>query len=71
MLKNGEIDMTENTTEGSQALADSYANRRTALQYRARHLTTLPGARALVEAALAPDTAVVSAVRELHTGAVS
>ena len=43
MLKNGEIDMIVNTTEGRQAIADSYAIRRTALQYRVPYFTTIAG----------------------------
>ena len=66
MLKNGEIDMIVNTTEGKQAIADSYTIRRTALQYGIPYFTTVAGARALVEAIRTPRTPVVSSMQELH-----
>ena len=66
MLKNGEIDMIVNTTEGKQAIADSYTIRRTALQYGIPYFTTVAGARALIEAIRTPATAVVSSTQELH-----
>ena len=71
MLKNGEIDMIVNTTEGSQAIADSYTIRRTALQYRVPYFTTMAGARALVEAIRAPSTPAVSSMQEIHMEAGS
>ena len=71
MLKNGEIDMIVNTTEGRQAIADSYAIRRTALQYRVPYFTTVAGARALVEAVRTPDAAAVSSMQELHAEVLS
>jgi len=50
MIKNGEIAMLINTTEGRQAIADSYTLRRAALMERLPYYTTLPGARAVVQA---------------------
>ena len=66
MLKNGEIDLIVNTTEGAQAIADSYTIRRTALQYRVPYFTTVAGARALVEAIRAPGTPAVHSMQEIH-----
>ena len=66
MLKNGEIDMIVNTTEGAQAIADSYTIRRTALQYRVPYFTTIAGAKALVEAIRAPNTLAVYSMQEIH-----
>ena len=66
MLKNDEIDMIVNTTEGSQAIADSYTIRRTALQYRVPYFTTVAGARALVEAMRAPGVPEVRSMQEIH-----
>ena len=66
MLKNGEIDMIVNTTEGKQAIADSYTIRRTALQFGIPYFTTVAGARALVEAIRTPGAAVVRSMQELH-----
>ena len=71
MLKNGEIDMIVNTTEGSQAIADSYTIRRTALQYRVPYFTTMAGARALVEAIRASGTPAVNSMQEMHMEAGS
>jgi carbamoyl-phosphate synthase large subunit len=50
MIKNGEIAMLINTTEGRQAISDSYTLRRAALMERLPYYTTLPGARAVVQA---------------------
>ena len=71
MLKNGEIDMIVNTTEGSEAIADSYTIRRTALQYRVPYFTTMAGARALVEAIRAPGAPAVTSMQEIHMEAGS
>src|SRR5262249_56047989 len=45
-LKNGEIDLVFNTTEGAQALADSASIRRTALTMKVPYYTTMAGAAA-------------------------
>ena len=50
MMKDGEIHLVINTTEGAQSIADSYAIRRTALMNRIPYTTTISGARALVQA---------------------
>ena len=71
MLKNGGIDLIVNTTEGAQAIADSYTIRRTALQYRVPYFTTVAGARALVEAIRAPGTPAVHSMQEIHMEAGS
>ncbi|WP_448202543.1 carbamoyl-phosphate synthase large subunit [Azospirillum sp. sgz302134] len=47
---NGEVHLVINTTEGAQALADSFSLRRTALTYNLPYYTTMAGARAAVEA---------------------
>jgi carbamoyl-phosphate synthase large subunit len=49
-VKNGEIAMVFNTTEGSQALADSASIRRTALQMKIPYTTTMAGAAATIQA---------------------
>ncbi|MGB5717959.1 MAG: carbamoyl-phosphate synthase large subunit, partial [Gammaproteobacteria bacterium] len=46
MIKNGQIDLIVNTTEGKQAIADSYTIRRTALHNKISYSTTMAGARA-------------------------
>ena len=50
MIKNGDIAMLINTTEGRQAIRDSYTLRRAALMAKLPYYTTLPGARAVVQA---------------------
>jgi carbamoyl-phosphate synthase large subunit len=49
-IKNGEVDIVFNTTEGVQALADSASIRRTALLYHIPYYTTLAGAMAVTKA---------------------
>ncbi|MFP3944515.1 MAG: carbamoyl-phosphate synthase large subunit [Alphaproteobacteria bacterium] len=49
-LKNGEVQLVINTTEGAQALADSLSIRRTALISKIPYYTTLAGGRAAVQA---------------------
>ncbi|MCP3687568.1 MAG: carbamoyl-phosphate synthase large subunit, partial [Gammaproteobacteria bacterium] len=46
MIKNNEIDLIVNTTEGRSAIADSYAIRREALMHAVTYTTTVSGARA-------------------------
>ena len=54
---NGEVQLMINTTaEGSQMLADSFSLRRTALMQGIPHYTTMPGARAAIEAIAALQT---------------
>jgi carbamoyl-phosphate synthase large subunit len=50
MLKNREVDFIINTTEGKQAIADSFEIRRTALQYKVCYTTTMAGGRASIAA---------------------
>ena len=50
MMKDGQIAMVFNTTEGAQAIADSSSIRRTALFGKIPYSTTLSGARAMVMA---------------------
>jgi carbamoyl-phosphate synthase large subunit len=49
-LKNGTVQLVFNTTEGSQALADSLSIRRTALQMKVPYYTTMAGAAAAAQA---------------------
>jgi carbamoyl-phosphate synthase large subunit len=49
-IKNGEVQLVFNTTEGSQALSDSLSIRRTALQMKVPYYTTIAGAAAATEA---------------------
>ncbi len=49
-MLNGGVQLVFNTTEGSQAIADSFSLRRTALTYAIPYYTTVAGARAAVQA---------------------
>ena len=49
-MKNGEVDIVFNTTEGAKALADSYSIRRTALLNHIPYYTTIAGAMAVTRA---------------------
>ncbi len=50
MIKNDEIVLIINTTEGKQAISDSYTIRASALQHKVSYTTTMAGARATVMA---------------------
>jgi len=47
-IKNGDVALVLNTTEGAQALADSFSLRRAALMMKVPYYTTVAGARAAV-----------------------
>jgi carbamoyl-phosphate synthase large subunit len=49
-IKNGEIALVYNTTEGTQSIADSFSIRRTALQMKIPYYTTMAGAAAATRA---------------------
>ena len=66
LIKNGEIVYIVNTTEGKQAIADSFSIRREALQHRLTYSTTIPGARALIHAIDTRNHPRVWSVQELH-----
>ncbi|HEX6115105.1 MAG TPA: carbamoyl-phosphate synthase large subunit, partial [Geminicoccaceae bacterium] len=53
-IKNGDIAIVLNTTEGRRAIRDSYTLRRAALMHKIPYYTTLAGARAVVQAMTAP-----------------
>ena len=65
-IKNGEITYIVNTTEGKQAIADSFSIRREALQHRVTYSTTIAGARALLHSLDYRDSGPVWALQELH-----
>jgi carbamoyl-phosphate synthase large subunit len=53
-IKDGGIAIVLNTTEGRQAIRDSYTLRRAALTHKIPYYTTVAGARAVVQAMTAP-----------------
>jgi carbamoyl-phosphate synthase large subunit len=50
LMKNGEVQLVFNTTEGAQSFRDSFSIRRTALQQKIPYYTTVSGARASIQA---------------------
>jgi len=66
LIKNGEIVYIVNTTEGKQAIADSFSIRREALQHRVTYSTTVAGARALVHSLDFRSDGEVHSLQELH-----
>jgi carbamoyl-phosphate synthase large subunit len=65
-IKNNEIDFIVNTTEGKQAIADSFIIRRNALQQKISYTTTLPGAEAACLAMKYEDRQTVTRLQDLH-----
>ncbi|MGI9250747.1 MAG: carbamoyl-phosphate synthase large subunit [Pseudohongiellaceae bacterium] len=66
MLKNDEIQLVVNTTEGKQAIADSSTIRRTALRHDVFCTTTVAGALAVCEALNFGDNISVYTLQQLH-----
>ncbi|MFT3931704.1 MAG: carbamoyl-phosphate synthase large subunit [Spongiibacteraceae bacterium] len=66
MVKNGEIDLIVNTTEGRQAIADSSTIRRSALAQKIFYSTTLAGAEAVVQALRHGEEKAVRPLQEVH-----
>jgi len=66
LIKNGEIAYIVNTTEGKQAIADSFSIRREALQHRVTYSTTVAGAKALLHSLQFRGSGPVWALQELH-----
>ncbi len=65
-IKNQDIDFIVNTTEGKQAIADSFAIRRNALQYKVSYTTTLSGAEAACLAMKYEERNSVTRLQDLH-----
>jgi carbamoyl-phosphate synthase large subunit len=66
LIKNDEIVYIVNTTEGKQAIADSFSIRREALQRHVTYSTTIAGARALVRSMDFRSDGAVHSLQELH-----
>ena len=66
MLKNDEIQVVFNTTEGTQAIADSSMIRRTALRHNVYCTTTIAGALAVCEAVEFGQNFSVYTIQQLH-----
>ncbi|MDD5277053.1 MAG: carbamoyl-phosphate synthase large subunit [Methylovulum sp.] len=66
MIKNGQIQLVINTTEGKKAISDSFTMRREALQYRVTYYTTMAGARAACYALGELDAGNINCLQDLH-----
>jgi carbamoyl-phosphate synthase large subunit len=65
-LKNNEIDLIVNTTEGTKAIADSAAIRSTAQQHKVFYTTTLAAGFAVCEALKFGEERTVRRLQDLH-----
>jgi carbamoyl-phosphate synthase large subunit len=66
IIKNDEISLIINTTEGTQAIADSGTIRSNALQHKVTYTTTLAGADAMCSAMELGESSVVNRLQDLH-----
>ena len=66
MIKNDEISLIVNTTDGSGAIADSFRIRREALNQKVAYATTLAAAAAIVGALQEDALANIFSLQELH-----
>jgi carbamoyl-phosphate synthase large subunit len=71
MIKNDEIDLIVNTTEGKLAIRESNSIRREAVHRRVTYYTTLAAALATCEALDHLDEVEVNRLQDLHMEAVS
>jgi carbamoyl-phosphate synthase large subunit len=68
LIKNKEINFIVNTTEGSQAIADSFSIRREALQHKVSYSTTIAGGLATLRALEHEEDYTVQSLQQLHLG---
>jgi carbamoyl-phosphate synthase large subunit len=66
MIKNGEIQFIINSTEGEQAIADSFTIRRSAVSRKICYTTTLAGGEAVAIALESGDIGDVNSLQKLH-----
>ena len=67
MLKNGQVDLIVNTTEGRAAIADSFEIRREALMHGISYTTTMAGGFATCMAMDHLDVQQVYRLQSLHS----
>lgn len=70
MIVNGEIAFVINTTDGRQAMADSYTIRRSALTNKVLHTTTMAAAEAIARAIAFGSERLVRRLQDLHEGKI-
>jgi carbamoyl-phosphate synthase large subunit len=66
MIKNNDVALIVNTTEGKQAIIDSADIRRAALQHKVSYTTTIAGAEAICLALKHQQDTTVNSLKELH-----
>ena len=66
MLKNDEISLIVNTTEGRQATMDSHSIRTTAIRHKVFYTTTIAGARAIIAALGDDHIDTIRCLQDLH-----
>ncbi|MEX2576407.1 MAG: carbamoyl-phosphate synthase large subunit [Halofilum sp. (in: g-proteobacteria)] len=66
LIKNDELALVINTTEGKSAIADSYAIRREALNHKVAYTTTIAGGHAMCLALAHPEDGRVNRLQDLH-----
>ena len=66
LIKNDQIKLIVNTTEGKQDIADSFSIRREALMHKVSYTTTLAAARATCQALREFDNGSVNCLQDLH-----
>jgi len=69
-IKNNSIDLIINTTDGSQAVSDSYCIREAALGRKIPYTTTLAGAAAICAALATPSDGQVYKLTDIHQESV-
>jgi len=66
MIKNDQIQLIINTTDGVKAIKDSFTMRREALQHHVTYYTTMAGAKAACYALGELDAGDVNCLQDLH-----
>lgn len=66
IIKNGQVQLIINTTEGIKAIADSFTMRRTALQYKVAYYTSVEAALAASQALGEMEVSDVNCLQTLH-----
>jgi carbamoyl-phosphate synthase large subunit len=69
MIKNRELSLIVNTTEGKQAIKESHSIRGEAVHYKVTYYTTLAAAKATCDALDHLDNVVVNRLQDLHAEA--
>jgi carbamoyl-phosphate synthase large subunit len=69
MIKNRELSLIVNTTEGKQAIKESHSIRGEAVHYKVTYYTTVAAAKATCDALDHLDNVIVNRLQDLHAEA--